>query len=69
METKKDCNCNPEPTVAELKLECARMVFESGTEYQKKDWNSTADELFAWITRIDSKSSSKTAGKKADQKS
>ena len=69
MATKKDCNCNLEPTVVEIKMECARMVFETGTDYQKKEWDSTADKLYAWITRIDSKSSSKTARKKADQKS
>ena len=69
MATKKDCNCNLEPTVVEIKMECARMVFETGTDYQKKEWDSTADKLYAWITRTDSKSSLKTAGKKADQKS
>ena len=65
----KDSNSNFEPTIEEIRMECARMVFESGTEYQKKEWNSTADELFAWITKVDAKRSSKTAGKTADQKS
>lgn len=63
------CKCSPEPTITDIRLECLRLVFESGTEYQKKQWDSTAAEMVAWITRVDAKRSSKTAGKKADQKS
>tara|TARA_R100001510_G_C7642846_1_gene200404 strand:- start:2 stop:211 length:210 start_codon:yes stop_codon:yes gene_type:complete len=69
MSSQQQCKCNPEPTIIDIRLECLRLVFESGTDYQKKQWDSMAAEMVAWITRVDAKRSSKTAGKKADQKS
>lgn len=56
-------------TTEELRLECVRIIFDTGSENQKNDWVSHAEEIFGWVTKVADKRSSKTARKKADQKS
>tara|TARA_Y100000004_G_scaffold174966_1_gene214147 strand:+ start:311 stop:505 length:195 start_codon:yes stop_codon:yes gene_type:complete len=56
-------------TTEELRLEIVRIIFDTGSDYQKKEWVSHADEIFAWVTKVADPRSSKTARKKADQKS
>ena len=56
-------------TTEELRLECVRIIFDTGSENQKHEWVSHAEEIFEWVTKVADPRSSKTARKKADQKS